>query len=131
VGIELQPEPNEVWRIMAQSVGQSAFGFDASFADATHVVTSQFGNFGPPLVNDVAFALDITTGASTELVRSNNVPFTLGVGPCDPCAASCYVADVDRRVIHRFDFSQPSAIYHDTFACHDPTGLPPRVLGMY
>jgi hypothetical protein len=119
VGVELTPVLREIWRMPASHFGPRAFGFDVAFADANRVLAQQLGDSGPPLVNDVVFAIDIVTGGAS----------TLSVGPCSPDCGLCFIADAQRRRIHRL---APASSWSLTdFDYADPTGLPPRLLTFF
>jgi len=130
VGVQLQPKLSEIWRIRATTVGNRAFGFEVGYVDARHVVAPQLGESGPPLVNDAVFLIDTTTGGSTMLLESADVPVTLSVGPCDSISNFCFIADAQRKSIHRlsYDGAQYSL---SSYSWTDPTGLPPRLLSFF
>ncbi len=131
VGIQLKPRLTEIWRVSATSVGPRALGFDVAYVDTHRVLALQLGDLGPPLVNDVAYAIDFTTGKSTEILRSADVPVTLGLGPCSYDCGQCFMADAQRKQVHRLQFVEPQGWSMADYDWDDPTGLPPRIVAFF
>jgi len=130
VGLQIRPKLAEAWRISAASVGRRAFSFNVGFVDATHVLASQMGDLGPPVINDVAYVIDFHSGESTAVLQSANVPFTLSAGPCNNFGL-CFIADAQRKSVHRLDFTDAQQWTLSDFSWNDPTGLPPQMLALF
>ncbi len=131
IGLQLQPKLVELWRIPATKVGNRAFGFEVAYVNPNHILTSQLGDLGPPLINDVAYVVDITTNEFVPILQSADVPVTLSVGPCKPNCGLCYIADAQRKIIHRLSFNDLQHYSISDYSWNDPTGLPPRMLGFF
>jgi hypothetical protein len=131
VGLELEPNLKEIWRVSANGVGGRSFGLDVAFVDPKHVLALQLGDLGPPLVNDVAYFVDIETGEAVNVLESANVPVTLSAGPCNHNCGLCFMADAQRKAIHRLTFADAKGWTLFDFVWNDPTGLPPRLLGFF
>jgi len=131
VGLRIRPQMEEIWRIPASRSTKRAFGFALGFVDSTHVIASQLGEFGPPMINDTVYLIDTNTSASTPVLQSANVPFTLSVGPCDADCGVCFLVDTQRVGIFEFTLSQSNSFSLTEYPWNDPTGLPPRLLGFF
>lgn len=132
VGLRTTPEVSEIWRIPARQIGSRAFGFEIAFVDSTHVLATQLGEYGPPLVNDVAYVIDITTGAATRVLESANSPVTLSVGPCDATCRACFIADAGRSRLYSLSFSDERGPLLTGYDWADSTtGLPPTSLTFF
>jgi len=131
VGLRLSPQLSEIWRVPASRVGSRAFGFDVAFVDSTHVLATQLGELGPPVVNDVAYVIDVATGTGTRVLESSNTPVTLSVGPCSRACGGCFIADAGRSRLYRLDFSNAQGSVITGYDWVDPTGLPPRSLAFF
>ncbi len=131
VGVTLEPRLHEIWRVSASSVGGRSFGFDVAFVDPKHVLALQLGDLGPPLINDEAYVVDVETGKAVKVLQSANVPVTLSAGPCNYDCGLCFMADAQRRSIHRLEFNSPAQWHLVDSIWDDPTGLPPRMLGFF
>jgi hypothetical protein len=131
VGLTLEPELSEAWRVPASGVGGRSFGFEVAFVAPTQVLALQLGDRGPPLINDEAYVVDIETGKAVSVLESADMPVTLSAGPCNYDCGLCFMADAQRRAIHRLKFDSPAQWSLVDSIWDDPTGLPPRMLGFF
>jgi hypothetical protein len=131
VGLRLSPSVSEIWRIPANVVGNRAFGFEVAFVDSTHVLATQLGELGPPIINDAAFVVDIATGTSTRVLESANAPVTLSVGPCNSACGACFIADAGRNRLYNLSLTSSGKPSLTGYSWADPTGLPPTSLAFF
>jgi hypothetical protein len=124
-------------RWSAEQLGQGEIGFSVSYANDETLVFTTFGSFpegSQPGTDDTAGTLNLISGQRGELLRSKEIPFTIGEARCVGSCPVCFIADAesDGGVVHRFPVSaqgslgQPAQIIVDT-----AIGLPPRYLGLF
>jgi hypothetical protein len=107
-----------------------AVGPSIAFASETTLVGFLYGDLTiTPPRNDVAFALDTTTGAMTTLLDAG-APFVLGDVKCTPgCADTCVMADAHANGLRVWDITASGLTLASTVSVDPKIGLPPRNLG--
>jgi len=127
VGLRLAPQLSEIWRVAASQLANRAFGFNIAFVDSTHVLTTQLGELGPPLVEDVAYVIDVSNGSATVARRSAS----LSSGPCNAGCGACYISDAATSTLINLQFTNPRRYLQTVYSWADPTGLPPRSIAFF
>ena len=105
-----------------------------AWPDPNHLLFTTLGRFAmddQPAQDDTLVELELDAASSRVLLRSLDLPFTLGDVRCAAACNVCFAADADRNVLHRFPVANgrlgdPTQIQVDT-----QTGLPPRYLGIF
>ncbi|MGK4002324.1 hypothetical protein WMF31_06855 [Sorangium sp. So ce1036] len=125
----------------ASELGEGSPGFSVAFASEDRILFTTLGrdaSGGDPRVDDTLTAVDLAAGergAPEVLLRSKELPFSLGEVRCAEACGRCLVADAetDGGVVHRFDVgADPRALVHvGAFRADPQTGLPPRYLGAF
>ncbi|KYF85434.1 hypothetical protein BE18_14785 [Sorangium cellulosum] len=130
-------------RWTAAELGAGTPGFSVAFASEDRLVFSTLGrdalSEGGP-VDDTLTAVELAGSAPERgkpevLLRSKELPFSLGEVRCAEACGRCLVADAETEggVVHRFDVGADGRALEHAGAFHvDPrVGLPPRYLGAF
>ncbi|WP_437658808.1 hypothetical protein [Sorangium sp. So ce1182] len=127
-------------RWMAGELGEAPPGFSVAFASEATVLFTTLGrdaSGGERPVDDTLTAVDLAGGEPAVLLRSQELPFSLGEVRCAAACGRCLVADAetDGGVVHRFDVGaggDSRALVHAGAFHVDPrVGLPPRYIGAF
>jgi hypothetical protein len=122
--------PVELKRFPVAVTLGAPLGPSLAFASETELVGFVLGNTTPP-VDDVAFTLDVTTGAVAKLYDAG-AAYVLGDVRCTPgCGDLCVFADSQKSAL---DFWQVSGTSFKSLAPVNPDpkpGLPPVALGEF
>ncbi|WP_437631816.1 hypothetical protein [Sorangium sp. So ce854] len=127
-------------RWTAAELGEGSPGFSVAFASEETLLFTTMGRDGvggERPVDDTLTAVDLSGGEPVVLLRSSELPFSLGEVRCAAACGRCLVADAetDGGVVHRFDVGAGggSGALERAGAFHvDPrVGLPPRYLGAF
>jgi hypothetical protein len=127
----------EKQRFDAGMFNEGPIGFSVSYTSDRNVIFTTFGRFAngvDPGRDDTVIELNLDSGASSVLLRSEGDPFTLGDTHCSPVCNVCFVTDAGRGggLVHRFEvdalghLDKRTEIHVDTVI-----GLPPRQLGVF
>jgi hypothetical protein len=112
-------------------------GFFAAFSSRTSLVLQTFGFDDPASgksADDTVVRLDLTSGATTVVLRSASEPFTLGGIACDTPCGACFITDAKRMggVVHRFAIDAAGWLSGDELIkVETDPGLPPRYVGLF
>ncbi|WP_129579054.1 MULTISPECIES: hypothetical protein [Sorangium] len=130
-------------RWTAAELGAGTPGFSVAFASEDRLLFSTLGrdalSAGGP-VDDTLTSVELAGSAPERgdpevLLRSKELPFSLGEVRCAEACGRCLAADAetDGGVVHRFDVgADGSALVHAGAFHVDPrVGLPPRYLGAF
>ncbi|HVW27006.1 MAG TPA: hypothetical protein VHC69_16690 [Polyangiaceae bacterium] len=135
--VDITAEPRIEQKFAATDLGPGPVGFFAAFSSETSLVLQTFGYDDPTTgmsADDTVIRLDLTTGATTVVLRSAGQPFTIGGMVCDIACGACFVADALRMggVVHRFAIDAAGALSGDQLVKVETNpGLPPRYLGLF
>ncbi|MBM4361699.1 MAG: hypothetical protein FJ104_03385 [Deltaproteobacteria bacterium] len=129
--VEIDPAPRVDRTIDARALGGGAPSFHGDFAAEDELLVVQFGSDeGESAVADRLVSIDLATTRSSELLRSGELPYTLGGVSCAARRGLCLVADAGRGVVHRFrGVTGAGTPTVDTVQPDPRTGIPPRELG--
>jgi hypothetical protein len=125
---------DEEARFPAQDLGGDPISFSLSFATDDSLLIGTFGRKnadGDQERPDRLLALDIASGATTEVARSAETPFTIGEIHCAAACGVCFAADAEDLGVLRVPLvdGQPGDV--ELVPINDGIGLPPRYLGAY
>ncbi|WP_233561988.1 hypothetical protein [Sorangium cellulosum] len=127
-------------RWTAAELGEGSPGFSVAFASEDTVLLTTLGHDaigGVRPVHDTLTAADLSGGAPRVLLRSKELPFSLGEVRCAAACGRCLVADAetDGGVVHRFDVGagggSRALVHAGAFHVDPRVGLPPRYLGAF
>ncbi|WP_438024090.1 hypothetical protein [Sorangium sp. So ce233] len=127
-------------RWTAAELGEGSPGFSVAFASEDTVLFTTLGRDaigGGRPVDDTLTAVDLSGGAPGVLLRSKELPFSLGEVRCAAACGRCLVADAetDGGVVHRFDVGagggSRALVHAGAFHVDPRVGLPPRYLGAF
>ncbi len=136
VRVGLLPELHEIERYPAASFSAGAVATGISYADAGRLVFTTYGRFavgGISAAEDSLIELDLESGESRVLLRSDEAPFSLGDVLCDAACGVCFVTDAarDGGVVHRFGVGAAGLSLERSVIVEGSLGLPPRQLGWF
>jgi hypothetical protein len=104
------PQPSLAWASDGTLLG-------ATYGDLVHGVS------------DVAYALDVTSGATDVLFEAGSA-FVLGQTACSPgCTDTCFVADANAKLLRSWQANLDSLARGRDVVADPRVGLPPRGLG--
>lgn len=127
-------------RWTAAELGEGSPGFSVAFASEDTILFTTLGRDaigGERPVDDTLTAVDLSGGAPGVLLRSKELPFSLGEVRCAAACGRCLVADAetDGGVVHRFDVGagggSRALVHAGAFHVDPRVGLPPRYLGAF
>ncbi|WP_438015575.1 hypothetical protein WMF18_32545 [Sorangium sp. So ce315] len=127
-------------RWTAAELGEGAPGFSVAFASEETLLFTTVGRDGvggERSVGDTLTAIDLSGGEPVVLLRSKELPFSLGEVRCAAACGRCLVADAetDGGVVHRFDVGvgggSGALVRAGAFDVDPRVGLPPRYLGAF
>lgn len=127
----------EIMRRPAGDLGPGPVGFSIAFATEDDLLVTTLGSFGVegmPAEDDAAVAVSIETGKIEVLLRSKEIPYSIGDVQCVPACSACFIADAETQggVVHRFEVTPEGGLVNPTQVVIDADlGLPPRYLGRF
>lgn len=135
VVLELQSDGSwlEKQRFLASEFSLGPFSETLSFANNELLLVSFSGalegeDAGRP---DRVLSLNLRNGESQELLSSKEKAFNLGDVLCVPGCELCFVADVAREVVHRFELFEGELQLPTQHRVVVDLSLPPRRLGLF
>ncbi|HEX4340514.1 MAG TPA: hypothetical protein VH062_31615 [Polyangiaceae bacterium] len=135
--VDLSNVARVVKRFGAADLGMGPDGFSGAFSSTSSLVLVTFGYNDAvtykSVLDDTVVRLDVESGASSVVLRSDGIAFTLGGIVCDVACGACFIADAQRNggVVHRFALDDAGTLSGDQpIKVETNPGLPPRYLGL-
>ena len=125
---------DEEQRFSAEDLGGDPLSFSLSFASDQSLLLATFGRKNAANEQerpDRLLALDLSTGTTDEIARSEKAPFTIGEVHCAPACGVCFAADAEDLGVLRIPVDQGELGSPRLVPINDGIGLPPRYLGAY
>lgn len=125
---------DEEARFPAEDLGGDPISFSLSFATDDSLLIGTFGRknaAGDQERPDRLIALDVESGATSEVARSESTPFTIGEVHCAAACGVCFAADAEDLGVLRIPIADGQAGAAELVPIDDGIGLPPRYLGAY
>jgi hypothetical protein len=120
--------PTEIRRLKTAVQLNSGIQPALTFANESTLLAKSYGGNATP--GDHAFAVDVATGAITDLGETNK-PYLLGGMHCSPgCGGVCILSDAERSKLRRWSVSDTGVFTPLADVTVDTVvGLPPRSIG--
>ena len=119
---------DEEARFSAEDLGGDPISFSLSFASDDSLLLSTFGtknNAGDQVRPDRLMSLDVATGASLEIARSEAKPFSIGEVRCEPSCGVCFAADAEQLGVLRVPLENAQPGDADPGSDRDPSDPDP------
>jgi hypothetical protein len=132
--VRTSPSLSTLQTISAESLGGDPIAYGIDFASAGVLLASTFGRFeGPdgPARPDRLVSVELESGDTDVLLKSQGTPFSFGDVACAPACRVCFAADASREggVVHRFDIDGGRVVHDHAIVVEKAVRLPPRELG--
>jgi len=125
---------SEVQRFSAQDLGGDPISSSLSFASDSTILLATFGRVDDSFAQarpDRLLALDLESGTTRELARTQETPFSIGEIHCQPACGVCFAADAEKLGVLRLPIEIGALGEPEIITIDDGIGLPPRSLGAY
>ena len=133
--IDIDQDPKMARSFRAADIGEGPVGFFGAYSSPSTLILQTFGYADPSSgksADDTVIRLDLSSGQSEVVLRSEGEPFTLGGIACDVACGACFAADAKRQggVVHRLEIRADGSLSGDQpIKVETSPGLPPRYLG--
>lgn len=125
---------DEEARFAAPDLGGDPISFSLSFAADDSLLIGTFGRTNSDFEQirpDRLLALDISSGDTQEVARSQTMPFTIGEVHCAAACGVCFAAEAEDLGVLRIPIVDGQPGDAELVPINDGIGLPPRYLGAY